>query len=379
MQSLIPDISKSLLLSEYAGAVAPTDIIDPADFKPILQGLFGEVGGIMSTAKKHVREGNAYPRAKLSAVEEFGDTLWYLAALSRRMDLRLDDLFVRAAEQGGYQHLIAASDLSGAIAQIAVPRKDISLDSALFDLGRGAAALLGDRPEVKAVEAFAFYYLNALHVSGLSFAEVAHTNVSKVRGAFLDPAPASLVDFDAGLGSEEQLPRFFKIRINQRPSGKSYLRWRGVFVGDPLTDNIGDRDGYRFHDVFHFAYAAILHWSPVMRALIKHKRKSQPRLDEEEDSGRAIVVEEGLTAWLFSRAKELDYFEGQTRVSLGILKTVREFVDGYEVEKCPLRLWERAILDGYRVFRQIRDGEGGWVVGSRVRRTIEYRPLEAKL
>jgi hypothetical protein len=52
----------------------------------------------------------------------------------------------------------------------------------------------------------------------------------------------------------------------------AYFQWNGVFIGDPLTDNIADRDGYRFHDVFHFANAAILHWSPVMRALVRHKR-----------------------------------------------------------------------------------------------------------
>src|SRR3546814_8103782 len=105
----------------------------------------------------------------------------------------------------------------------------------------------------------------------------------------------------------------------------SYLQLNGVFIGDPLTDNIADPDGYRFHDVFHLANAAILHWSPVVRALIKHKRKSRPKYDEEQDSGRAIVVEEGLTAWLFTRAKALNYYKDQKRVSLGILKTVQEF------------------------------------------------------
>ena len=43
----------------------------------------------------------------------------------------------------------------------------------------------------------------------------------------------------------------------------------------------------------------------------------------------------------FSRAKELNYFENQEKVSLGILKTIEEFVSGYEVEKCPLKLWEK--------------------------------------
>lgn len=119
-----------------------------------------------------------------------------------------------------------------------------------------------------------------------------------------------------------------------------------MFIGDPLTDNIADRDGYRFHDVFHFANAAILHWSPVMRALIRHKRKSNPKFDEEQDSGRAIVVEEGVAAWIFSRAKELNFFENQEKVSLGILKTIGEFVSGYEVEKCPLKLWEKLSWKG---------------------------------
>ena len=53
---------------------------------------------------------------------------------------------------------------------------------------------------------------------------------------------------------------------------------------------------------------------PLTRALIKHKRKSKPDYDEAQDSGRAIVVEEGLTAWIFTRAKELNFFEGQDRV-----------------------------------------------------------------
>ena len=207
---------------------------------------------------------------------------------------------------------------------------------------------------------------------------MARGNLRKARGAFLEPQPADLIglDFDSDFGDEEQLPRNFKIRVNQRGSGKSYLQWNGVFIGDPLTDNIADRDGYRFHDVFHFSYAAVLHWSPVIRALIKHKRKSKPKYDEEQDSGRAIVVEEGLTAWIFSRAKELNFFEKQEKISLGILKTIGEFVSGYEVEKCPLKLWEKAILDGYAVFRQLKENQGGWIIGDREQRTIKYMPLE---
>src|SRR6185369_2897439 len=143
-------------------------------------------------------------------------------------------------------------------------------------------------PTPTQVMRFAGAYLDALHAAKLSFADVARSNVRKARGAFIVPRPQDLVDFDAEFGVEEQLPRKFEIRVNQRGSGRSYLQWNNVFIGDPLTDNIGDPDGYRFHDVFHLAYAAILHWSPVVRALIKHKRKSRPKYDEAEDGGRAI-------------------------------------------------------------------------------------------
>lgn len=373
----------SLLLSEYAAEVAATDVLNLSDFNPVLQGLYGEVGGIMATVKKHVRDKSAYPGFKKAAEEEFGDTLWYLAAICRRLNVPLDEIFGEAANHGNFKNVGAASDIAeGAMAYIAVPiAATASLDSTLVRLGQSAAALLGSTPVRTELVAFARAYLDAIHAAELAFSEVARSNLRKARGAFLEPKADDLagLDFDSQFGIEEQLPREFKIRVNQRGSGKSYLQWKGVFIGDPLTDNIADRDGYRFHDVFHFANAAILHWSPVMRALIKHKRKSNPKFDEEQDSGRAIVVEEGVSAWIFSRAKELSFFDNQEKVSLGMLKTIGEFVSGYEVEKCPLKLWEKAILDGYAVFRQLKANQGGWIIGNREQRTLKYLPLESEI
>lgn len=372
----------SLLLSDYAAEIAATDVLNPSDFNPVLQGLYGEVGGIMATVKKHVRDKSAYPGFKKAAEEEFGDTLWYLAAICRRLNVPLDEIFGEAANHGNFKNVGAASDIAeGAMAYIAVPiAATASLDTTLVRLGQSAAALLGGTPARAELVAFARAYLDAIHAAELAFSEVARSNLRKARGAFIEPQADDLVelDFDSKFGIEEQLPREFRIRVNQRGSGKSYLQWNGVFIGDPLTDNIADRDGYRFHDVFHFANAAILHWSPVMRALIRHKRKSNSKFDEEQDSGRAIVVEEGVAAWIFSRAKELNFFENQEKVSLGILKTIGEFVSGYEVEKCPLKLWEKAILEGYAVFRQLKANQGGWIIGNREQRTIEYMSLESE-
>ncbi|ACB97314.1 nucleoside triphosphate pyrophosphohydrolase family protein [Beijerinckia indica] len=365
------------MLRDYVAAIDGTDVLGSNDLEPVLLGLYGEVGGIMSAAKKHVREGAAFPGFRKAAEEEFGDTLWYFAALCQRLGFSLEDIFTEASRASAYKHVAAASDYShGAMAQIILPKESVQLDSALFELGRAATALLGAAPAKEDLIRFVGHYLEALHGAELNFSTVVRANIRKTRGAFLLPEPSSLPDFDKDFEAEEQLPRRFRIKVSQRASGRTYLQWNDVFIGDPLTDNIADRDGYRFHDVFHFAHAAILHWSPVMRALIKQKRKSKRDYDEEQDSGRAIVVEEGLTAWIFSRAKELNFFENQSRISFGVLKTIGDFVAGYEVAECPPKLWERAILDGYAIFRQMRDAQGGWIVGDREARTISYEPLE---
>jgi hypothetical protein len=367
----------TILLSEYVRLIAPTDNM-PSEVRPVLFGLFGEVGGIMAAAKKLHREGAVFVGYRSAVVEEFGDSLWYLAALCRRLGFSLEELFENAISGEDYISVLAASDVdAGSLASIVMPRQVAALDDALEGLGIAAANLLKMPQDNQVIEAqlvaLADNYIKALQVSGVSFGEVARTNLEKTRGRFLKADIGSLPTFDDDFDPEEQIPTRFRVEITQRKSGQCYLRWNGVFIGDPLTDNIRDSDGYRFHDVFHLAHAAILHWSPVMRALIKQKRKSDKDVDEAQDGGRAIVVEEGLTAWIFSRAKEHSFFEDQKSVSFDMLKTIGDFVKGYEVDQCPLNLWERAILDGYAVFREVRRNGGGTVIGDRKARTIRYR------
>ncbi len=373
-------LHRSILITDYMREVAPTDQLPP-DLQPILLGLFGEVGSIMATAKKFHREGEAYVGYRRAVEEEFGDALWYFAALCRRLTVPLDEILDAAATGTGYVSSIAANDLIGSpISRVATPVAAPELDPALLQLGSAAAALFvlkDSKAESRGcLIAFADRYLRALKAARVTFAEVVRTNLVKTVGRFMAPDPDSLPDFDRDCIPEEQLPRQFEITIDQRSTGRSYLRMNGVFIGDPLTDNILDPDDYRFHDVFHFAHAAILHWSPTFRALIKHKRKSNPKVDEAQDGGRAVVVEEGLSAWIFARAKELNYFDAQKRLSFELLKTVQQFVAGYEVAACPLSLWEIAILRGYDVFRQVRAHQGGTIVCDRTMRTIEYRKLE---
>ena len=352
------------VLDGYAQGIELTDKIPLSDMKPILFGLFGEVGSIMATAKKRHRENSAYPEYQQALEEEFGDVLWYLTTLCRRLDIDIAEIFSEAENK----------------CRKNVVKTDLNLS--LLDLGKATSALLdikntNEQPR-HLLCTFAHHYLRTLQIAGVTFPNVVNSNIAKVRGRFLPSDPSDLPTFDDKFPKDEQIPEHFEIKITERTSGKSYLQWNDVFIGDPLTDNSLDPDGYRFHDVFHLANAAVLHWSPVFRGLIKQKRKSDPEVDEVQDGGRASVIEEGLTSWIFSHAKNINFFDGHTTISFNTLKTVQQFVRGYEVEKCPLNLWEKAILQGYEVFRQVRDNNGGVVIGDRKTRTIVYQSINEK-
>lgn len=366
------DDSKTSVLKRYEISIEKTDRFSKNEITPIVMGLYGEVGSIMATSKKYYREKKAYAGHRNAVEEEFGDAFWYFSALCRRLDIDIQSVF--------------ANKISGSkIREKASEPQEIStsalkaLDAALIELGFVTAQLLRQKEDKEflrnQVLSLAHLYSSALELTGLDFSKVVEDNLAKTLGRFAPVDYDSLEDFDASYPEDEQLPRHFEIHITQRQSGLSYLQWNGVFIGNPLTDNISKPDGYRFHDVFHMAHAAVLHWSPTFRALIKQKRKSNPKTDRDQDGGRAIVVEEGLTAWLFSYAQGLNNFEGHDGVSFDVLKTIQKFIRGYEIERCPLKLWEDAILQGYEVFRQMKKNSGGIVIGDRESRRISYRPL----
>ena len=99
--------------------------------------------------------------------------------------------------------------------------------------------------------------------------------------------------FDEEFDPDEQLPRRIEMQIFEKTvCNNTYVfqRCNGVNIGDRLTDNKLEKDDYRFHDVFHLAYAATLGWSPVTRALFRVKRKSRPAIDEAEDGARAVLI-----------------------------------------------------------------------------------------
>lgn len=186
--------------------------------------------------------------------------------------------------------------------------------------------------------------------------------------------------FDNSLPEQERLPRKFEveiIEINRDGSTKIQAFVNGKQMGDDLTDNSYDNDGYRFHDVFHLSYAAILGWSPVVRKMLGCKRKSCPKIDEVEDGGRAIATEESISLLVFQYAQEHQFLEGMSELDHELLKTVKKLTSGLEVSQRTLSDWKQAIFAGCRVWRQVNQNSGGIVVVDLDARSIDYRPRDA--
>ena len=217
---------QSVLLRDYEKAILPTDKLPPDNLRPVLFGLFGEVGSIMATIKKLHREEKAYSGYRTAVVEELGDALWYFATLCRRLDFCLEKVFSAVATEERYSHVIAASDAPAyPISRISGTAELASLDEVLVKLGGATSKLLsvsgsGDDTEL-ALRSFADEYLQAVQTASIPFAEIVRRNAEKARGRFLEPALETLPTFDAQFPTEERLPDEFEISFTQRKMGRA--------------------------------------------------------------------------------------------------------------------------------------------------------------
>ena len=327
-------------------------------------GLFGEAGSILAELKKKDREEEAYPIYRDRLVEEIGDFLWYFARLTT----------VLAPS--------AVTTLDG-LAPHDAPAEADDISTALA-LGAATGSLLAKLQQDHSNDAPTQLVAIWRALSRVAFAlridlyRAAEKNREKTFSRWpQSPGFRPLFDDNDSLPDEERIPRALNVEFREvRRRGKSVvlLRCNGLNLGDRLTDNIEDEDFYRYHDIFHFAHAVYLGWSPIVRALLKCKRKSDPEADENQDGARAGIIEEAVAATVFSRAKEMRYYDGVDRVDYDLLKTVTELVRGYEVDDVPLWQWETTILNGYRVFRELRTHRGGKVTLDLLNRNLGYEP-----
>lgn len=363
--SVSPDEMTLLTLAAYqAGALRTDQGADGRSVKFPLLGLFGEVGSLLSELKKKQRDQIAYLGYEAAVEEELGDVLWYFSVFASRTGLSLAEIAAETIaplkDGAELDFSMVQPDLAEAehAPTPAFEETLLQLAGTVGDVVSGMenGALVDDKPALKSALVAVFSALvRAADEASVSLGKAASLNFEKTTDRWPEtrvyPRP-----FDEESVAAEQLPRTLTVEVFERDMGGNmyvYQRCNNINIGDRLTDNTVAQDDYRFHDVFHYAYAAILTWSPVTRALLRLKRKSIPALDEGEDGARAILTEEGVSALIFESARKLDWFRDMEpgELSLDFLKNVREFVGPYEAGRTPLWLWEEAILAGYGAFR----------------------------
>lgn len=221
-----------------------------------------------------------------------------------------------------------------------------------------------------------WYVANLATKLGLSLDQIAEINLNRTRERWpLAGAANPPVLLDDGFPTDEQLPRKASVRfeeVEEHERTKVLISCEGVPMGNLLTDMNYDDDGYRFHDVFHLSYAALLGWSPLTRIFFGVRRESDSRVREVEDGGRAAVIEEAISAVVFNHARHERFFDGVSHVDFELLRTLIGLVSHLEVRVRTTAEWERAILAGYEVWRQVREHRGGVVHLDLIERRLSF-------
>lgn len=398
-----------------------------------IYGVVSEIGSLVSAVKKErLQEAGAgsLRGAKREVAEEIGDIIWYCFSLAqiendnKPADILATDIRALAQELTGdddsvemFRAALSTENLSAFLkgAEDFPKLRDRSFDdyqelayktartgedvllgvclSVLWQLGAELMRVflpksekrinrrLPDRPVNRVLGEIAWHLAATATVYELSLDQIVRENIDKVQFRTNRENPTPL--HDEGAPDHERLPRKFEVKFLTIEPGRSRMYFQGGQLGDDLTDNAYEPDGYRFHDVMHLANAAKLGWSPVLRALFGRKRKYDLKIDEVEDGARARIVEEAVIKTIHSEGKKqsaalgLDedtapLFSNRADISFSFLKFVRGLIAGLEVEKNKFWEWEDAIYDGYTIYNQLRLHQQGTVSVDLEARTIIF-------
>lgn len=431
-----------MLVSEYDRFVRESDqsVELPHDeqLDVALFGLSAEIGSLIAALKKRLlseagKEAWDHPNEEI--VEELGDVMWYCFSLARianpektinifahdianlRREISAPDAraqrirgvldhqkweaFLKRAEHfpkltrnmvfEDYQNLafltartekrILTEVCIAVIWQLAAELFRRKLPEIELELNQA----LPNRPMNDVLGEMAWHISALAKTYGLSLSEIAQKNIEKVSYRQNRDSPTPL--HDAAFPASEQIPRRFEVTFVTTEKGRSRMYIGGKQLGDDLTDNAYDEDGYRFHDIMHLANAAKLGWSPVLRSLMGRKRKTDSKVDEIEDGARAKIVEEAVVKVVHSEGERiarlmrpqdtsspLRLFASREEITFRFLKLIHQLVAGLEVEQNRYWEWEDAILEGYALFHQLRLHGQGTITVDLGTKSLSFRP-----
>ena len=431
---------------EYLQTAHSTDRLptgDPAsDINPRL-GLAGETGYLLTVLKKEVREDAPTANATIAEVaDELGDMLWYATCIARRANIKfLDDVLynnivriqnhytddnpapiplfaellppsdeiAEAIEQGVRSVSTFSNYQALAIRASRFAHNKTALVPYLVQIWQNVGDLLkpfgitsstkentkDNHIEIaKCLGDVMWYIAGFATLYDLSLDDIAKQNARKILSAFPPNNQQTRTPlYDEGLSFLEQMPRDFSVDFVNQDDETAVMLVNDVRVGDPLTDNAYTTEyeedqpesieGYRYHDAIHLAFAAVLGWSPVIRSLLKRKRKSMKIVDQVEDGARAIIVEEMIVkishSYAVGHGRER-LLDGKRHVNLNLLKQIVGLAEGLEVaggrkgfEGCKYWEWQEAIINGFAVYNELRRNEGGTVLVDLRTRSVKYK------
>lgn len=194
----------------------------------------------------------------------------------------------------------------------------------------------------------------------IKLSDIAARNLEKSKYLF----HGTSIRLDAKAPKSQRFPDKFSLAFE--PSGqKVHIRVGGKPFGDPLDDNAHEDDGYRFHDIFHFAYMTRLGWSPVARKQLKLKRRYDPDIDRVEDGARAIFLEEGISVFVFNQNTRTEdgvsAFSDRRNIPFSVLSAIKIMTKGLEVRNRDITAWRDAIALGFQTFDKLMNHNGGRV------------------
>lgn len=432
--------NESLLVADYDRFVIDSDQSAGKSvaerFDIAMYGLAAEIGSVVAAIKKRLLgEGGSedWNAPNHEILEELGDVMWYCFSLAkhaneskpvnifahdiaklrreigasddRALDIQrvLDPserkTFLSAAEHFPKRtRLLTFEDYQSLAIMTARTRDRTLVEVCLAVLWQLSAELfrrklpaielrlnqaVRDRPINDVLGEIAWHISALASLYGLTLSQVARRNMEKVAYRLDRTHPTRLHDED----HPERFPRQMEISFVTISKGRSRMYYKGRQLGDELTDNAYDDDGYRFHDIMHLANIAKLGWSPVVRSLLGLKRKSKRAMDEVEDGARAKIVEEAVIKAIHSEGARLANLRGPQPddrpvrlflsprdITFRFLNFIHNFVKGLEVEKNRYWEWEQAIMEGHDIFYRLRCEGQGTVTLDLDARTIVFSP-----
>lgn len=423
-----------MLIRDYCDFVGRTDWTRDHDFTERLSiaeyGIASETGSLVSAVKKKLLSStHGWDQPNDEVLEELGDVLWYaamvaslyegqtlvdiarsdLAALPTEIDK--DPQFKAALDQQNYDRFLRESaayllefteksfseyqDL--AILTARTQGRDllhVCLTRLLFYstvmLSKGFPQVeklmqtdILQLPLERTLGMILWHVSAVARLFGKTLDEVAQFNITKLKQLYnVDgEPPTKLHDELPEVPNAQKLPRHIDVSFVTVGPGRLQMYSGGLRLGDELTDNSREDDGYRFHDIMHLANAAKLGWSPVLRSLMKRKRKFNPEIDNSEDGARAQIVEEAVVKAVHSKGVRIggeqsgsSLFTSKEQIPSSFLKLIRSFVKGLEVSKNHLWEWQEAIVEGHKIYSALRQEGQGTVRVNLEERTIAFDP-----